>query len=259
MEQTKKGRDAMARADNRPPYERIAAHYRDLISSGSMAPGTMLPSIRAMADEWGVSTPTAERAMKLLREEKLVRGIRGIGSEVLGPPVTLSSGSERHDRSGRTNSTWGAGEQSSGHTAAIVPAPEAVALAFDIDAGDDVIRRSRVYRDVHGIVSHSTSWIPAEFALVLPELVRSERLNGGVSLDLIANATGRRVARRIDEESARIATFDDLELLELKRGTIAAILVLSAKFLDADGQLLEYGVDLGAPGRTRTTASDVLR
>ncbi|KPI00017.1 GntR family transcriptional regulator [Streptomyces sp. NPDC055912] len=247
------------RADNRPPYARIAGHYRDLISSGELAPGDLLPSIRALADQWNVSTATADRAMKLLRDEKLVNGIPGVGTEVMARPVSLASGSERHDRSSKTKSSWGVGEKSSGHTAGMVPAPEDVAHVLGIDPGDDVIRRSRVYRDAHGIVSHSTSWIPAEFAQVLPELARSERLKGGLSLDLIAEATGRQVEQRIDEETARIATKEDLELLELDAETVAAILVLTARFLDVDGQLLEYGVDLGAPGRTRRTTSEVLR
>ncbi|MEV7068538.1 GntR family transcriptional regulator [Streptomyces collinus] len=247
------------RADNRPPYARIAGHYRDLISSGELRPGNLLPSIKTLASEWGVSTATADRAMRLLREEKLVQGIPGVGTEVMARPISLSSGAERHDRSSKTQSTWGDGEQSSGHTAGIVEAPEDVANVLGISTGDDVIRRSRVYRDGHGIVAHSTSWIPAEFAQAVPELARSERLKGGLSLDLIARATGRYAVKREDEETARIATDRDLVLLELDADTVAAILVLTARFLDADGELLEYGVDLGAPGRTRRTTSEVLR
>lgn len=247
------------RADNRPPYARIASHYRDLISSGTLAAGELLPSIRALADQWQVSTATADRAMKLLRDERLVSGIPGVGTEVMARPVPLASGSERHDRSSKTKSSWGVGEKSSGHTGGIVPAPVDVAHALAIHPGDDVIRRSRVYRDAHGIVSHSTSWIPVEFAQVVPELARNERLRGGLSLDLIAEATGRQVEQRVDEESARIAEAQDLELLELDAETVAAILVLTARFLDADGKLLEFGVDLGAPGRTRRTTSEVLR
>ncbi|MFH8894262.1 GntR family transcriptional regulator [Streptomyces sp. NPDC017949] len=239
------------RADNRPPYTRIAGHYRDLISSGELSPGDLLPSIKALSTQWEVSTATADRAMRLLREEKLVQGIPGVGTEVMGRPISLASGSERHDRSGQTQSAWGVGEKSSGHTAAIVEAPEDIAQVLGISPGDDVIRRSRVYRDSHGIVSHSTSWIPAEFAQVLPELARSDRLKGGLSLDLIARATGRSVDKRADEEGARIATDLDLKLLELEPDTVAAILVLTSRFIDADGEVLEYGVDLGAPGRTR--------
>jgi DNA-binding GntR family transcriptional regulator len=247
------------RADNRPPYARIAGHYRDLISSGRLSPGDLLPSIKTLASEWDVSTATADRAMRLLREEKLVQGIPGVGTEVLARPIPLSSGAERHDRSSKTQSSWGVGEKSSGHTAGIVAAPQDVAHVLGISPGDDVIRRSRVYRDGHGIVSHSTSWIPAEFARVAPELARSERLRGGLSLDLIARATGRQAVKRIDEEAARIATAQDLVLLELEADTVAAILVLTARFLDADGELLEYGVDLGAPGRTRKTTSEAVR
>ncbi|MFF3932885.1 GntR family transcriptional regulator [Streptomyces hirsutus] len=247
------------RADNRPPYARIAGHYRDLISSGELSPGDLLPSIKTLATEWEVSTATADRAMRLLREEKLVRGIPGVGTEVMARPISLSSGAERHDRSSKTQSSWGVGEKSSGHTAGIVAAPGDVAHVLGVSPGDDVIRRSRVYRDGHGIVSHSTSWIPAEFAQAVPELARSERLKGGLSLDLIARATGRHVVKRVDEETARIATKRDLELLELEADTVAAILVLTARFLDADGELLEYGVDLGAPGRTRRTTSEMQR
>lgn len=241
------------------PYRRIADHYRQLIESGDLAPGTMLPSIKEIAKEWDVSPSTADRAMKILRDSRLVHGIVGYGTEVLGPAVSLSSGSDRHDRSTRTSTSWGAGERSSGHTAGLVSAPPEVASVLGIEPDDDVIRRSRVYRDRHGIVAHSTSWIPAEFAGPLPELARSEPLAGGISLDLIARATGRRVATRVDEESARIATPEDLELLELSAGTTAAILVLTAHFIDVDGHLLEYGVDLGAPGRTRRTTSEVDR
>ncbi|WYZ53455.1 GntR family transcriptional regulator (plasmid) [Streptomyces albidoflavus] len=246
------------RADNRPPYARIASHYRDLISSGQLSPGDLLPSIKTLAGQWDVSTATADRAMRLLREEKLVRGIPGVGTEVLSRPISLSSGAERHDRSGRTQSSWGVGETSSDHAADLTGAPEDVAAVLAISPGANVIRRSRVYRDGHGIVAHSTSWIPAEFAAVLPELVRSERLAGGLSLDLIARATGRHVATRVDEETARIATPGDLALLGQPSETVAAILVMTAQFMDADGELLEYGVDLGAPGRTRRTVSEVL-
>ncbi|AXK34693.1 GntR family transcriptional regulator [Streptomyces armeniacus] len=249
----------MDRADNRPPYARIAGYYRDQISSGVLPPGTLLPSIRDLADQWEVSTATVDRAMRVLRKEQLVQGIQGIGTEVVGRPVSLSSGAERHDRSGRTKSSWGDGEQSSAHTAATVPAPDSVATVLGIDPGEDVIRRRRVYRDVHGIVCHSTSWLPAEFGKAVPELLRSERLKGGLSLDLIAQATGRQVVKRVDEETARIATNEDLKLLELAPGTVAAILVLTAQFLDVDGQLLEYGVDLGAPGRVRTAVTDPVR
>ncbi|MEK8141616.1 UTRA domain-containing protein [Streptomyces sp. M10(2022)] len=119
------------------------------------------------------------------------------------------------------------------------------------------MRRTRVYRDRHGIVAHSTSWIPREFAQAAPELLRGERLQGGTSLDVIARATGRQAVERDDETAARVATSEDAALLELGASGRHAILVLTALFRDHVGQPLEYGVDLGAPGRTRVETSGV--
>lgn len=45
--------------------------------------------------------------MRVLREEKLVQGIPGVGTEVMARPISLASGSERHDRSSKTQSAWG--------------------------------------------------------------------------------------------------------------------------------------------------------
>ncbi|MFI8769501.1 UTRA domain-containing protein [Streptomyces sp. NPDC053792] len=175
----------------------------------------------------------------------------------IGQPVPLSSGAQRMERGRRTRSSWGTGERSDGHNAVLTPASQEVAAALGVEAGEEVIRRTRVYRDRYGIVAHSTSWIPSEFAQVAPELVSSERLADGTSLDLIARKTGRHAVQRVDETAARIPTAEDTELLELVPGTTEAILVLSSRFLDSEGRPLEFGVDLGAPGRTRVEVAEV--
>jgi DNA-binding GntR family transcriptional regulator len=246
------------KVDNRAPYARIAAHYVDLIASGQLKPGTLLPSIKNLAAEWDVSTGTAEKALRKLRSQGLVRGIHGIGTEVLDRPAPMSSGSQRQDRGRRTGSSWGSGERSDSHTASVVPAPSDVADALDIRAGDDVIRRTRVYRDRHGIVAHSTSWIPVEFLELVPQLARNERL-GGTSLGLIARATGRPITHRADTASSRLLTPEDAELLEVEPDSTVCVLVMTAKFMDADGRVVEYGVDLGGPGRQWSTESEVTK
>ncbi|MGW2821805.1 GntR family transcriptional regulator [Streptomyces sp. NPDC001443] len=245
-------------ADNRAPYAKIAAHYTGLIASGQLQPGTLLPSIKNLAEEWKVSTATAEKALRKLRNEGLVRGIHGIGTEVLDQPAPMSSGSQRQDRGRRTGSSWGAGERSDSHQAAVVTAPAEVAQALDIEPGSDVIRRSRVYRDRHGIVAHSTSWIPVRYGKLIPQLAASERLNG-TSLGLIAQATGYPISHRIDSASARLLTPEYARLLELDPENLPAepVVVMTAKFVDSEGNIVEYGVDLGGPGRTWRTESEV--
>ncbi|WP_406100082.1 GntR family transcriptional regulator [Streptomyces canus] len=246
-------------ADNRAPYAKIAAHYAELITSGQLPPGTLLPSIKNLSEEWSVSTATAEKALRKLRNEGMVRGIHGIGTEVLDQPGPMSSGSQRQDRGRRTGSSWGSGERSDSHKADVVPAPLEVAQALGIEPRSDVIRRSRVYRDRHGIVAHSTSWIPTRYGKLIPQLAKSERLTGGTSLQLITEATGLPISHRIDTASARLLTAEDTEHLELDPENPPAepVVVMTAKFIDSENNVVEYGVDLGGPGRTWRTESEV--
>jgi GntR family transcriptional regulator len=58
--------------DPRPPSVQIADHLRTLIADGQMAPGTRLPSGRALAKEFGVALMTAQAAVQRLRDEGLV-------------------------------------------------------------------------------------------------------------------------------------------------------------------------------------------
>jgi DNA-binding GntR family transcriptional regulator len=116
-----------------------------------------------------------------------------------------------------------------------------------------------VYRDRHGIVAHSTSWIPARYGKLIPQLAASERLTGGTSLQLIAQATGHPISHRIDTASARLLTPEYAQLLELDPDNPPGepVVVMTAKFVDSEGNIVEYGVDLGGPGRTWRTESEV--
>lgn len=125
--------------------------------------------------------------------------------------------------------------------AGIVAAPEDVAEALGITAGDPVIRRSRVYRDEHtnAVISHSTSWIPASFAEELPELVMGKRLTGGTSIDAITNHTARPVAQRFSSMWARTTTPADSAILEIPEDTRATVIVMTVRVVDTSGMTIE--------------------
>lgn len=55
------------------PYEQVAAHFREAIRSGELAPGARLPSIVQLTEETGLTAKTIQRAMRLLESEGLVR------------------------------------------------------------------------------------------------------------------------------------------------------------------------------------------
>ncbi|MCA1948019.1 MAG: substrate-binding domain-containing protein [Armatimonadetes bacterium] len=63
-------------------WERIMLHYRERIERGDLRPGDRLPSDARLATEWGVSRPTAHRALAELRRQGLVVRTKGSGTVV---------------------------------------------------------------------------------------------------------------------------------------------------------------------------------
>lgn len=231
-----------------PAYMQVIARLRERIEKGEFRPGDLLPSDRELAEMYGIARATAQKALGALRAEGLAETVPGRGTRVLDKPAPLSQGQERLARARRTGSLWRAGETTSGHQAEIVPAPDEVARALDIAPATPVIRRSRVFSDRTGIVAHSTSWIRADVAQSVPEVMVADRMPR-LWQELYEERTGHRIVSRQDEVEARVATEDDLRLLGAEPDETAAILVLTARFVSDEGPI-EYGVDLGAPGRT---------
>lgn len=65
-----------------PPYRRIVEELRGRILSGDLRPGDRLPSVRQIAQRWGVAVATATRAMATLRDSGLVETTVGSGTVV---------------------------------------------------------------------------------------------------------------------------------------------------------------------------------
>ncbi|MFI9329281.1 TetR/AcrR family transcriptional regulator C-terminal domain-containing protein [Kitasatospora sp. NPDC052868] len=69
-----------------PPYVKIAAELRHRIGTGELRPGDRVPSTRALTQRWGVAMATATKALAVLRQEGLVRGVPGVGTVVCAVP-----------------------------------------------------------------------------------------------------------------------------------------------------------------------------
>ncbi len=65
-----------------PPYLQIAAIIRQRIESGDLAPGKPVPSVAQIVGEFGVARTTAQKALWVLRDEGLVRTVKGWGTFV---------------------------------------------------------------------------------------------------------------------------------------------------------------------------------
>lgn len=66
-----------------PIYAQIREQIREQILNGSLPEGTVLPSIRRLAQDLGVSVITTTRAYSELEREGCIASIQGKGSVVL--------------------------------------------------------------------------------------------------------------------------------------------------------------------------------
>lgn len=57
------------RASPVPPYRQIAGHLRAAIVSGGYPPGSRLPGVEGLVQEYGVARTTARKALALIRDE----------------------------------------------------------------------------------------------------------------------------------------------------------------------------------------------
>lgn len=63
--------------DRRPLHERIAADLRDEIMSGDLQPGANLPSTQQLRDRFEVANATVQKALQVLKDERLAVGRPG--------------------------------------------------------------------------------------------------------------------------------------------------------------------------------------
>lgn len=67
-----------------PPYLQLAGILRAQIMSGELAPGQQLPSLTWLMQEYGLARNTVRKAVRVLRDEGLVRAVPGWGTYVTG-------------------------------------------------------------------------------------------------------------------------------------------------------------------------------
>ncbi len=66
-------------------HQKIARLIRQRIATRQYQPGQLLPSVRILAEEFGVSVNAVYRAVKLLQHEASLEGVQGHGIRVLTP------------------------------------------------------------------------------------------------------------------------------------------------------------------------------
>ncbi|MBV9845158.1 MAG: winged helix-turn-helix transcriptional regulator [Kutzneria sp.] len=61
------------------PYRALADDIAAKVQRGDLKPGDQIPSVRALAKEYGVTTATAQKAVKQLTDDGYVMTVPGLG------------------------------------------------------------------------------------------------------------------------------------------------------------------------------------
>lgn len=158
----------------KPQYRQIADLLRDAIERGEYPRGSAFPSELELSERYGVSRPTVNRAIVILRGEGLVRVERGRGTVVREIPVIRRSSVARYLRSARERDggrgAFDAEIRSLGMTprsdvsVTVGAAPDRVAEALRLAAGERVVIRTRRMYANDVPVQFAPSYIPATIA-----------------------------------------------------------------------------------------------
>ncbi|MFE9850296.1 GntR family transcriptional regulator [Streptomyces sp. NPDC005576] len=210
--------------DRRPLAERIAAGLRARIMAGDLPPGEQLGTNAELRQQFKTSNVTIQRALAILKDERLLEGKNGVGVYVRErlPQIITPASYAAAVGSGQPYS-WITQAQERGQrgsnkviSVAEVTPPARVAAALGSGSGEPAVLRVRLglLNDEPAELVHS--YYPAELARGT-RLADRRKIPGG-SPTLLADM-GYPPREQVDEVAARTATTEEYELLEIPGDT----------------------------------------
>lgn len=232
--------------DRTPPYLQVVQELKARIINGDLKDGDRLPSVRKIADEWGIAQATAMKVLAALRADGLAESVTGVGTVVRSRRNLHRSAADRLERALSTGKIYPENEYAKILSAELSTAPTWVADLFELQEGAQAIRRHRVTYNEDGPVSASTSWFAPELAESVPSLLQTERIPGGTP-NAIEAATGRRAVATEEASAAMAASPENAEDLHVEVG--APVSIGRNIYFDAHGGIIEVGESVAPKGR----------
>lgn len=229
-------------------YADVADHFRTRIKSGELAPGETLPTVAEIREQFDVAAKTVSRALGMLKTEGLVTSRGSLGTVVAKSPIVIT-GSDRLNRMARNGLRYAPGETSTGHRVMQRSTYDAeVCKALDLEPGDEVVIRIRVFQQDGKPTSVGLSVYPPHTVAKVPELADDVRMIRQFD-ELYAERTGQEVVKGQKLGRARQASQDELDALDIDAPShsAVAVLVTTVTFHD-DERPLAYWEDVYAPG-----------
>lgn len=223
------------------PYQCIAADLRKDISTGQLKPGDKLPSLNRLSDRYEVSPATVQRAMDVLKRDRLIVSEPGRGSFVRTEPLVRRDGSRRHLRVQRPSGTrpfdaeaqreGQQGKQEILHIQRVMP-PADVAFRLRVDEAEEVLLCRYLLRADDAPVAIVNSYYRLE--LVRGTLLETAA-HAGISIDVyLMDELGLSLDHFTEELQACLAGDVERTLLALGPDEPVVIRILRTLY-DADG------------------------
>ncbi|MCI3223025.1 GntR family transcriptional regulator [Streptomyces sp. NP-1717] len=231
--------------DRRSLHQRIAADLRDEIMTGDLAPGASLPSTVRLKERFGASNATVQKALQLLKSERLVVGRAGAAVTVREHrQLTVRPASSMAPAAAGDTYPWLAETAKSGGEARSTllaveetTPPADVAAALRLPADGTVFLRHQVLTLDGAPVELVHAYYPPHIARGTP-LAENRRIRGGTPT--LLTALGHPPRLSVDHVSARIPTQEQYEALRLP-GDLPVLRTLRVVY-GADEQPVEVTV-----------------
>ncbi|MFI6694744.1 GntR family transcriptional regulator [Streptomyces sp. NPDC050433] len=232
--------------DRRSLHERIAADLRDEIMTGDLAPGASLPSTARLKERFGASNATVQKALQLLKSERLVVGRAGASVTVrehrqltvrpASSMATAVTGDDPYPWLAETAKHGGEARSTLLAVTETTP-PADVAAALRLPADGTAVLRHQVLTLDGEPVELVHAYYPPAISRGTP-LAEHRRIKGGTPTLLTALGYPPRLS--VDHVSARIPTQEQYEALQLP-GALPVLRTLRVVY-DADERPVEVTV-----------------
>jgi len=239
-----------------PVYRDIATAIQADIEARRLVEGDRLPTVRELAQRFGVPTGTVAKAVDILRADGAIVAKHGRGLFVRSFGRILRSSPDRLSRS-----WWSEGKAIQDHdtdsrlravhvTVGEVPASEEIARALAVPPGAAVLSRARRFAVEDRVVQTATSYIPLDVVAVAPAVGYTGPGPGGMYARMEEAGIGPETFR--ESLVCRMPTPTETAELTLPRGTpVIAVtrraytstrrcVEVNEMVLDASAYALEY-------------------
>ncbi|GAA0487305.1 hypothetical protein Ade02nite_11360 [Paractinoplanes deccanensis] len=205
-----------------PAYRDIANAIRADIEARRLVEGDRLPTVRELAQRYGVPTGTVSKAVDVLRADGVLVARHGRGLYVRAFKRLLRSSP------GRLSRTWWAGGKaiqdhdtadrlrSVDVTVQEAPASEGIAEALSVPAGAAVLTRARRFVVDDRIVMTATSHLPLDVVAAVPAVAYTGPGPGGIYARMAEAGLGPETFR--EALVCRMPTSAEAEALALPPG-----------------------------------------